>query len=140
MSAIRCEITESASCFLKHPLVKIACTSAVTRWGFSQKQRVEYIQQELKDWAELGVEGHFQAANAWMPYHRLLTDQTAALVGANPIEVVVMNSLTVNLHLMMVSFYRPTPARHKIVDRGWGISFRSVRGEVADRFSWLRSR
>ncbi|MGA9509878.1 MAG: kynureninase [Candidatus Sulfotelmatobacter sp.] len=83
--------------------------------GLQPKTATEYIEQGLKDWAELGVEGHFQAANAWMPYHRLLTDQTAALVGAKPIEVVVMNSLTVNLHLMMVSFYRPTPARHKIV-------------------------
>ena len=73
----------------------------------------------LKDWAELGVEGHFHAKNPWMPYHRLLTEQTAELVGAKPIEVVVMNSLTVNLHLMMVSFYRPTKKRHKIVvERG----------------------
>jgi kynureninase len=87
--------------------------------GLQPKTAAEYIQQELKDWAKLGVEGHFQAANAWMPYHRLLTNQTAALVGARPVEVVVMNSLTVNLHLMMVSFYRPTRARHKIVvERG----------------------
>lgn len=83
--------------------------------GLQPITAAEYIEQELKDWAELGVEGHFQAANAWMSYHRLLTEQTAAVVGAKPIEVVVMNSLTVNLHLMMVSFYRPTPARHKIV-------------------------
>ncbi len=78
-----------------------------------------YIELELKEWAQLGVEGHFQATNPWMPYHRLLTDQTAELVGAKPLEVVVMNSLTVNLHLMMVSFYRPTASRHKIVvERG----------------------
>jgi kynureninase len=65
------------------------------------------------------VEGHFHAKNPWMPYHRLLTEQTAELVGAKPLEVVVMNSLTVNLHLMMVSFYRPTKGRHKIVvERG----------------------
>jgi len=79
----------------------------------------EYIQDELKDWAQLGVEAHFRGRNPWMPYHRLLTEQTAKLVGAQPIEVVVMNSLTVNLHLMMVSFYRPSAKRFKIViERG----------------------
>jgi len=87
--------------------------------GLQPKTASAYIQQELKDWAELGVEGHFRARNPWMPYHRLLTEQTAELVGAKPIEVVAMNSLTVNLHLMMVSFYRPTRSRHKIViERG----------------------
>jgi kynureninase len=87
--------------------------------GLQPKTAAAYIEQELKDWADLGVEGHFHANNPWMPYHRLLTEQTAELVGANPLEVVVMNSLTVNLHLMMVSFYRPTRERHKIVvERG----------------------
>jgi kynureninase len=87
--------------------------------GLQPKTAAAYIQQELEDWAQLGVEGHFQAKNPWMPYHRLLTEQTAELVGAKPLEVVVMNSLTVNLHLMMVSFYRPTKGRHKIVvERG----------------------
>ena len=76
--------------------------------GLPPKTAAAYIEQELKDWAELGVEGHFRAKNPWMPYHRLLTEQTAELLGATPQEVVVMNSLTVNLHLMMVSFYRPT--------------------------------
>ena len=75
----------------------------------------KYVEQELKDWAQFGVEGHFQAQNPWVPYHRLLTKQTATLVGAKPSEVVVMNSLTANLHLMMVSFYRPTKQRHKIL-------------------------
>jgi kynureninase len=74
-----------------------------------------YIEQELKDWELLGVEGHMHAVNPWMPYNELLTGQTADLVGARPSEVVVMNSLTVNLHLMMVSFFRPTAVRHKIV-------------------------
>jgi kynureninase len=74
-----------------------------------------YVEQELDDWAKLGVEGHFHARNPWLPYHRLLTQQTAELVGAEPLEVVVMNSLTVNLHLMMASFYRPTKGRHKIL-------------------------
>ena len=87
--------------------------------GLQPRAAASYIEQELKDWAELGVEGHFRAKFPWMPYHRLLTDQTAELVGAQADEVVVMNSLTVNLHLMMVSFYRPTQTRHKIVvERG----------------------
>lgn len=83
--------------------------------GLQPKSARSYIDQELEDWAKQGVEGHFHAKNAWMPYHRLLTEQTAALVGAHPAEVVVMNSLTVNLHLMMASFYRPTGQRHKIL-------------------------
>jgi kynureninase len=87
--------------------------------GLQPKSAAEYIEQELKEWARLGVEGHFQAKDPWMPYHRLLTEQTGELVGAKPHEVVVMNSLTVNLHLMMVSFYRPTRERRKIVvERG----------------------
>jgi len=87
--------------------------------GLQPKAVSSHIEQELRDWAELGVEAHFEARNPWMPYHRLLTKQTASLVGAQPSEVVVMNSLTVNLHLMMVSFYRPTAERHKIlVERG----------------------
>src|SRR5258708_34765061 len=87
--------------------------------GLQPKTASSYLDQELRDWAQLGVEGHFHAKNPWMPYHRLLTQQTAALVGAQPAEVVVMNSLTVNLHLMMISFYLPTKERHKIVvERG----------------------
>ena len=87
--------------------------------GLQPKQSREYVEQELTDWAQLGVEGHFHARSPWLPYHRLLTEQTAVLVGAKPLEVVVMNSLTVNLHLMMVSFYRPTQQRHKIlIERG----------------------
>jgi kynureninase len=73
------------------------------------------IQQELEDWKNLGVEGHFHAKHPWMPYHEFLTQQLADLVGAMPIEVVAMNGLTVNLHLMMISFYRPTAKRHKIL-------------------------
>jgi kynureninase len=87
--------------------------------GLQPRTAAAYVEQELKDWAELGVEGHFRAKNPWMPYHKLLSEQTAELVGAKPLEVVVMNSLTVNLHLMMVSFYRPTASKHKIViERG----------------------
>jgi kynureninase len=83
--------------------------------GLQPKKAKDYVEQELRDWAHLGVEGHFHARDPWMPYHRLLTDQTAELVGAKPVEVVVMNSLTVNLHLMMVSFYRPSAQRYKIL-------------------------
>lgn len=86
--------------------------------GLQPKTVREYVDQELNDWATLGVEAHFRAKHPWMPYHRLLTEQIARLVGANPSEVVVMNSLTVNLHLMMVSFYRPTAQRHKILIEG----------------------
>ncbi len=83
--------------------------------GLQPKTAASFIEQELHDWAQLGVEGHFHATNPWMPYHRQLAQRTAALVGAETIEVVVMNSLTVNLHLMMASFYRPTAQRHKIL-------------------------
>ena len=86
--------------------------------GLQPRRTREYIEQELEDWKNLGVEGHFRGRHPWMPYHRLLTDQTARLVGAKPLEVVVMNSLTVNLHLMLVSFYRPSSQRHRIVIEG----------------------
>ena len=61
------------------------------------------------------VEGHFEAQNPWMPYHEFLTETMAEIVGAKPIEVVVMNTLTTNLHLLMVSFYQPTKTKYKIV-------------------------
>ena len=83
--------------------------------GLQPKSVRAYIEQELKDWELLGVDGHFRARHPWVQYNNLLTEQTARLVGAQPIEVVTMNSLTVNLHLMMVSFYRPTAQRHRIV-------------------------
>jgi kynureninase len=73
------------------------------------------VTQELDDWARFGVEGHFHAKHPWFPYHEELRTNAAALVGARPHEVVVMNSLTVNLHLMMATFYRPSGARTKIV-------------------------
>ena len=71
--------------------------------------------EELDDWARLGVEAHFLGKHPWMPYHELVRDSLAECVGALPSEVVAMNSLSVNLHLMMVSFYRPTATRHAIV-------------------------
>ena len=83
--------------------------------GLQPKSTRNYLEQELQEWARLGVEAHFQARHPWMPYHETLTEPIGRLVGALPIEVVAMNSLTVNLHLMMVSFYRPTAQRNKIV-------------------------
>lgn len=83
--------------------------------GLQPKSTAEALQQELLDWQNLGVEGHFHAKNPWLPYHEFLTEATAKVVGAKPIEVVVMNTLTVNLHLMMVSFYQPKGKRNKIL-------------------------
>lgn len=87
--------------------------------GAMTKATREYVDHELDRWGSLGAEGHFTETQGWKDYHALLTDQLSALVGAEPEEVVAMNSLTVNLHLLMVSFYRPTRQRHKIlIERG----------------------
>lgn len=83
--------------------------------GLMPKRAREYVEQELSDWERLAVEGHLHAQHPWLPYHEFLTEQMAAVIGAQSIETVVMNSLTVNLHLLMVSFYRPTSTRYKIV-------------------------
>ena len=83
--------------------------------GLQPKTTQTYLQQELDDWANFGVEGHFEAKNPWMPYHEFLTEDMAKIVGAKPIEVVIMNTLTTNLHLLMVSFYQPTKTKYKIV-------------------------
>lgn len=83
--------------------------------GLQPKQTKAYINQELEDWANLGVEGHTDAKNPWLPYHEFLTESMADVVGAKPIEVVTMNTLTANLHFMMVSFYKPTRTRYKII-------------------------
>ncbi|MDA1175461.1 MAG: kynureninase [Bacteroidetes bacterium] len=83
--------------------------------GLQPKTTKSAIEQELEDWANLGVEGHFEAKNPWMPYHEYLTESMAKIMGAKPLEVVVMNTLSTNLHLLMVSFYNPTKKRHKIL-------------------------
>ena len=83
--------------------------------GLQPKSTKNAIAQELEDWKNLGVEGHFHAKNPWLPYHEFLTNAMAKVVGAKPEEVVVMNTLTVNLHMMMISFYRPTAKRNKII-------------------------
>src|SRR5690349_5989806 len=76
--------------------------------GLQPKQTQDYILRELEDWATYGVEGHFHAGLPWYHYKEFLSEPVARLLGAKKDEVVVMNSLTVNLHLLMVSFYRPT--------------------------------
>ncbi|MEZ4872038.1 MAG: kynureninase [Bdellovibrionales bacterium] len=83
--------------------------------GLQPKKAREYINEELDAWEKFGVEGHFNGKHPWLPYHEFLTEPMARLVGAKPSEVVVMNTLTTNLHLMMVSFYRPSTSRYKIL-------------------------
>ena len=83
--------------------------------GLQPRATRAVLDQELADWARLGVEGHLEAERPWKPYHEFVRDGAARLVGALPVETVVMNSLTVNLHLMMLSFYRPTSQRSAIV-------------------------
>jgi kynureninase len=83
--------------------------------GLQPKTTQDAIITELEDWANFGVEGHFHARNPWYSYHELLNESAARIVGAKPLEVVMMNQLTVNLHLLMMSFYRPTGKRFKII-------------------------
>ena len=83
--------------------------------GLQPKLTQEYVIRELEDWATYGVEGHFHARQPWYSYQDILTNQLATLLGAKPVEVVSMNSLTTNLHLLLVSFYRPTKQRYKII-------------------------
>ena len=83
--------------------------------GLQPKRTQDYVVDELEDWASLGVEGHFHARNPWMPYHEIFPRQLSKIVGCKETEVVVMNQLTVNLHLLMVTFYRPTKQRYKII-------------------------
>lgn len=83
--------------------------------GLQPKAAKKLISEELTDWAELGVEGHLHSRRPWLYYHKFMKRALAKLVGAKPGEVVPMNQLTVNLHLMMISFYRPTKTRYKII-------------------------
>jgi kynureninase len=119
--AQQCDAEDSLSQFRKefllptdsngNPLVYLCGNSL----GLQPRLTQEYIQQELNDWAKHGVEGHTDAENPWLPYHEFLTKSMAEIVGAKPSEVVMMNTLTTNLHLMMVSFYQPTKTKYKIV-------------------------
>jgi kynureninase len=83
--------------------------------GLQPKTTQDYVVNELEDWANFGVEGHFHATNPWFSYHEIFPQQVSKIVGALPQEVVVMNQLTVNLHLLMTSFYQPTKERYKII-------------------------
>lgn len=86
--------------------------------GLQPRAASAAVELELADWARYGVEGHFDATNPWYGYHELLAQPMAGIVGARESEVVCMNSLTTNLHLLFVSFYRPTRARYKIISEG----------------------
>lgn len=86
--------------------------------GLQPKRTKDYINLELEEWAKWGVEGHFDAKNPWFSYHELLTEKAAKVVGATKKEVVITHSLTTNLHLLMVSFYRPQGKRIKILCEG----------------------
>lgn len=83
--------------------------------GLQPKDTEKYVLKELKDWKKYGVEGHFESETPWLPYHEFLSKPIAKIVGAMDDEVVIMNTLTVNLHLLMVSFYNPKGKRNKIL-------------------------
>ncbi|HTO15732.1 MAG TPA: kynureninase [Edaphocola sp.] len=83
--------------------------------GLQPKSTGYLFQRELNEWAKYGVEGHFRAFEPWMYYHKQFNEPLAKIVGANSSEVVAMNTLTVNLHLLLISFYKPTASRYKII-------------------------
>jgi kynureninase len=83
--------------------------------GLMPKSAEAIVEEELNNWAKLGVDAHHGTGTPWYTYHEALRQPTARLVGAEPLEVICMNSLTVNLHLMMATFYRPTKSRFKIL-------------------------
>src|SRR5690606_1932164 len=83
--------------------------------GLQPKRTKKYVDEVMDDWANLAVEGHFYAEKPWWDYHERFANPLSKVVGALPDEVGVMNTLTVNLHLLMVSFYRPTAQRFKIL-------------------------
>src|SRR5436305_10001325 len=93
------------------PLIYFAGNSL----GLMPKSARKLVEQELDDWARLGVDAHLDAATPWYSYHETLREPMARIVGAKPLEVICMNSLTVNLHLMMATFYQPTKSRFKVL-------------------------
>jgi kynureninase len=105
--------------------------------GLQPKSTKRYINEELEDWAKLGAEGHEHARRPWLYYHKLSKKALSAIVGAKPSEVVAMNQLTVNLHLMMVSFYAPTTERYKIITEAGAFSSDQYAFESQIRFHGL---
>src|SRR5881296_456263 len=93
------------------PLIYFAGNSL----GLMPKSARQVVDQELDDWAKLGVDAHLEGKTPWYSYHETLREPTARLISAKPVEVICMNSLTVNLHLMMATFYRPAKSRVKIL-------------------------
>ncbi len=93
------------------PLIYFAGNSL----GLMPKAARKIVEQELDDWASRGVDAHLDAETPWYSYHENLRQPMGRLVGAKPVEVICMNSLTVNIHLMMATFYRPTPTRFKVL-------------------------
>jgi len=93
------------------PLIYFAGNSL----GPMPKSARQIVEEELDNWANLGVDAHHAAGTPWYSYHEALREPTARLIGAKPIEVICMNSLTVNLHMMMATFYRPTKSRFKVL-------------------------
>tara|TARA_B100001250_G_scaffold407335_1_gene427905 strand:- start:61 stop:1326 length:1266 start_codon:yes stop_codon:yes gene_type:complete len=83
--------------------------------GLQFKNHAVYLNQELDDWKNMGVEGHFHAKTPWFDYHQSLTNNTASIVGAKNHEVVTMNALSVNLHLLLISFYQPKKTKYKVL-------------------------
>jgi kynureninase len=102
--------------------------------GLQPIAAADYVRAELAHWAEHGVEGHFRKPSSWFDYHRFLTEPLARLVGARPVEVVAMNTLTVNLHLLLISFYRPTPTRYKLMLEGGAFPSDQYAAESQVRF------
>src|SRR5437879_8454432 len=93
------------------PLIYFAGNSL----GLMPKSARAIVEEELDNWAKFGVDAHHAAGTPWYSYHEALREPTARIVGANSLEVICMNSLTVNLHLMMATFYRPTKSRFKVL-------------------------
>ena len=116
MPTIRCAVFEKDFICRSLPMANRPSTFAGNSLGLMPKAAKEIVDQELDDWARLGVEAHLKARTPWYSYHETVREPAARLVGAQPNEIICMNSLTVNLHLMMATFYRPAkPGKYKIL-------------------------